>query len=206
MMLQAELTKFYNHPVAQISAGLIMTILAVAFFAFIAIKPTLETMAELIKEIDEKRTVDQKLSLKITALSSAQAELASKGEKAKVIDEAVPSTPEFTRLLKMVERLTAERNVIFTSMIVPTIPIERDPLKKGTEVESIPLSVNFSGTYSDLYALLNDMQTMRRTLIIDRVDIVPSTDKENTNLNLSVSVRAFAFSPTVQKKKTAKAI
>lgn len=197
LILQAQLNKFYSHPVAQVSLGLILTIMAVAFFALVAIKPTLETMANLIKQIDDRRNVDQRLSVKISALSTAQSELASKQGASQVLDAAVPSTPNFTQLLKQLEKAAAENRVVIGTMLTQAVPIERDPNAiKTLEVESIPITMTVSGSYADVRNMLATLSNMQRILVIDRVDILPPTEREVTILNMSVAMRAFAFGTT----------
>ncbi|PWU23654.1 hypothetical protein C5B42_02235 [Candidatus Cerribacteria bacterium 'Amazon FNV 2010 28 9'] len=200
LMIQRELNKFYAHPMAQLSTGLVLTILATSFFALAAIKPTLETMAGLLKEIDDKRTIDQQLTTKISALATAQSELSTKGESAKVLLDAVPTTPDLPTLLKMMEKLATEHTVTFTSMIIPQIPTERDPNNSGVELESIPVSVTFSGSYQELSALLSDIENLQRVIVIDRIDIVPTTDTNQQTLSMAVTMRAFAFALTAPVK------
>lgn len=205
IIIQAQLNKFYSHPVARVSFGLILTIVTIVFFALVAIKPTLETMAELIRSIDDKKIVDQKLSLKIAALSSAQAELASKQDAAKIIDVAVPSTPQFTLLLKEVEKLVSVHGVSMTSLVAQSVPTERDPSKVLTaDFQSIPLTLTMSGSYEDLTSTLRDLYSLQRILVIDRIDILPPSDQDTKSLTMTVAVRAFAFGiDPVSTKKAA---
>ncbi len=194
LLIQAQLNKFYSHPVAKVSFGLILTILAVTFFAMVAIKPTLETMANLIKQIDDRKAVDQKLSLKIAALSTAQSELANKQLASQVLDIAVPSTPSFPLLLKQIEKAATENGVTISTLLTQTVPIERDPATvTTTDLESIPLTLTVNGSYEGILGMLATLTNMQRVLVIDRIDILPPTEKDVAVLNMSVSIRAFAF-------------
>lgn len=200
-MLQAQLNKFYSHPVARVSFALVLTVLATLFFALVAIRPTLQTMAELIKQIEDRKQVDQKLSQKIATLSSAQAELAAKQADATALDKAVPSTPSFTLLLKEIEKLTSESNVVLVSLIVQSVPTERDPATvMTTEAESIPLILTFSGSYDNLLQMLHGLTSMQRVLVVDRLDVLPPTDKDTGTLNMSIALRAFAFGDSLTPK------
>jgi Tfp pilus assembly protein PilO len=205
IILQQQLNKFYSHPVARVSFGLILTILAVTFFGLVAIKPTLETMANLIKQIDDRRIVDQKLSLKIAALSAAQTELSSKQQASAILDLAVPSTPTFPQLLKQIEKAAAENNVTIGTLIAQTVPIERDPASvTTTDLESIPINVSVGGDYTGILGMLSALTNMQRILVIDRIDILPPSEKETGVLNMSVSMRAFAFgSQAISRPRTA---
>lgn len=194
IIIQAQLNKFYSHPVARVSLGLVLTIITVIFFALVAIRPTLQTMAELIKSIDDKKIVDQKLSAKIAALSSAQAELASKQDAAGILDVAVPSTPTFTNLLKQIEKLISLHSVALTSMTVQSVPTERDPATVlTTEYQSIPLTLTATGSYDNLIATLHDLYSLQRILAVDRVDLLPPSDQDTSSLTMTVALRAFAF-------------
>ena len=204
LILQAQLNKFYSHPIARVSLGLILTILTLVFFALVAIRPTLQTMAELIRTIDDKKIIDQKLSLKIAALSSAQAELATKAEAANILDVAVPSTPTFSLLLKEVEKLISEHDVTLISLIAQSVPIERDPTTVATtDLQSIPLTITLNGSYTNLLETLRQMYSLQRILVIDRVDMLPPSDQDTETLNMSVAARAFAFGIDTTKSKTA---
>jgi Tfp pilus assembly protein PilO len=205
IILQQQLNKFYSHPVARVSFGLILTILAVTFFGLVAIKPTLETMANLIKQIDDRRIVDQKLSLKIAALSAAQTELSSKQQASAILDQAVPSTPTFPQLLKQIEKAAAENNVTIGTLITQTVPIERDPTTViTTDLESIPINVSVGGDYTGILGMLSTLTNMQRVLVIDRIDILPPSEKDTGVLNMSVSMRAFAFgSQAISRPRTA---
>ena len=202
-LLQAQLAKFYAHPVSQVSSALVLSLLCIMFFALVAIKPTLDTMGELIKQIDEKHDVDDKLSLKIGALATAQKELTTKAASANALSVAVPNTPDFTHLLLMIEKLASEHNVTFISLLAPQMPVERpEPSTPPTNIESIPLNLSLTGSYQDLFAFLKDLQNLQRIVLIDRVDIVPPSQQDDQSLSMSVALRAFAFTNTVATKTT----
>lgn len=204
MLIQQQLNKFYSHPVARVSFGLVLTILAVTFFALVAIRPTLETMANLIRQIDDRRSVDQKLSLKIAALSTAQNELASKQQAARILDVAVPSTPDFPQLLTQIEKAASENGVTIGTLLTQTVPIERDPTKvTTTDLESVPVTLTVSGSYEGILGMLSTLSNLQRILVIDRIDILPPTEREVAVLNMSVALRAFAFgAPPAPRTRT----
>lgn len=204
LIIQAQLNKFYSHPVARVSFGLVLTIIAITFFALFAIRPTLLTMAELIKQIDDRKVIDQKLSQKIAALSTAQAELASKQTDALVLDSSVPSTPRFPELLKQIERAASENSVVIGTLVTQTVPVERDVKTVTTlDLQSIPLTLTVSGSFEGLIGMLATLGNMQRILAIDRIDILPPVEDEALLLNLTISVRAFAFGAPAEPARPA---
>lgn len=197
-MLQMQLARFYDKPVARVSTSLILSILCVTFFAFAAIRPTLQTMADLIKQIEQKREVDQKLTVKINALSTAQKELSEKEETVKsVLGLAVPSTPQFNELLRVLEKLASEHSVLLVAFTTAAVPVERTPLDvpgtKAPTLESIEFSLAFEGSYEQLAATLQDIQNLKRIMIVDQFLFTETAQDNSTKLLLTVSGRAFTF-------------
>jgi hypothetical protein len=50
-----NLNAFYQKPVAKVSLELFLSVGTIIFFAMFAIRPTLLTMSDLVKEIEDKR-------------------------------------------------------------------------------------------------------------------------------------------------------
>ena len=50
-----ELQQFYQKPIAKVSAELLATLIVVIVLAFFAIRPTLLTMSQLLKDIDDRK-------------------------------------------------------------------------------------------------------------------------------------------------------
>lgn len=200
ILVQMELNRFYENPITQVSLSLVFSVLCIAFFAVFAIRPTLLTMAGLIKEIEEKTQIDQKLTTKITNLQRAQQELVSKESTLSLLNIAIPSTPYYSQLLTVFEKLASEKSVIFTSATAQKVPLEEQVVvgiegKNTIKLESIPLTLTFKGPYEQLVILLAQLQNTKRLITVDRFDISPEqTDDESTGqLLLTVSVRAFTF-------------
>ncbi len=103
---------FYQRPVAKVSLELFFSIGAVLFFAVFAIRPTLLTMSDLIKELEDKRNLDQQLSQKIAALSTAQASFLGAQNRLVVLDEAIPTSPQFIYSLKLLEKVASDNRLV----------------------------------------------------------------------------------------------
>ncbi len=69
--LTTTLLQFYDKPIAKVSLELFFTVAAVIVFALFAIRPTLSTMGKLIKELEDKQALNQKLAQKVAALSTS---------------------------------------------------------------------------------------------------------------------------------------
>lgn len=198
-LIQIELNRFYEKPVTRISAALILSLLSIGFFAFAAIRPTLQTMAELLKQIEEKKTLNTQLSTKINALGIAQSNLVAKEPLFGALDVAIPASPDFTTLMAVVEKVASENQVTFDSSQTEKVPLE---VKTSTSTAaqtlvSYPINLSFSGKYENLIALMREIQSLKRVIVIDRFDISAdqSSSEKTGDLSLRLSVRAFSFQP-----------
>lgn len=194
-LIQMDLNRFYEKPVTRVSVALILSLLCIAFFAIAAIKPTLQTMAQLIKQIDEKKVLDEKLTQKINALTTAQRQLSEKETLFPILGIAIPDSPEFTQLLTVIEKLASEHGVVFASAQIPKVPLELTQAATGrpTQLVSHAITFTFTGSYENLTALMRDMVTLKRIIVIDRFDISPELSDTQSQLTLTLAVRAFSF-------------
>ena len=91
--------------VAKVSGIVSLTIFVVAFFGVFAISPTFKTIGSLTKEVKEIEEVNQKLSLKIKALNSAEDSYSQALNDLEIINKVLPETVFFDRLAWQIEWL-----------------------------------------------------------------------------------------------------
>ena len=96
-----QIWKFYEKPTAKISTALLLTIFTIIFFAVFAIRPTLVTIAELIKTIDDQEEVLEQMKKKSSSLASAQQEYLIASESIEDLHAALPSDKNIQDLIVM---------------------------------------------------------------------------------------------------------
>jgi Tfp pilus assembly protein PilO len=196
--LSTALNQFYNQPIARVSFELLLSVGAVMFFAIFAIRPTLLTMSDLIKEIEDKRKLDTELTQKIAALSTAQSEFLALQDQLHVLDQALPNQPQLLQSLKIIEKVASEQNLTIISMTIPEIPPETEvatntPASKLTR-QNIPLGVTVSGTYPEMREFVEQLRRVRRSFIIDSVSFSVSQEKSTKQLRANVTFSIPYFS------------
>lgn len=116
--------RFYEkEPAVQISVQLILSIFAVAFFTFAAIRPTLGTISTLLKKIDDQKTVNSQLDTKIQQLSQAQDELSKWSAQIPLISKAVPQDNELVGFVQRLEILANLSNMQISNVQFQALPI-----------------------------------------------------------------------------------
>ncbi len=188
--LSSALNHFYQNPVAKVSIELILTIGLVLFLGVFAVRPTLLTMSDLIKEIDDKKALDRKLAQKIAALASAQTEYLSLENRLSVLEEAIPSNPDVVRDLKILEKMASDSRVIITSVSIEELPkpiLGELPFEKLNR-STIVTKVNVSGDYPTIRAFAENLKNSRRTFVIESISFNISEDREARQLRAQLTI------------------
>lgn len=193
--LNGILDRFYRNPVAVVSFELVLSILAVVFFAIFAIRPTLVTMSDLIKEINDKRQLDLQMAQKIAALSNAQTNFLGMQDRTAVLDEAIPHGAQVAKTLKIVEKIASDRNLIITSLT--TLEIPQDPPIGAPldqlERRSILIQLIVTGDYQSIREFAEELRQSRRSLVIERITFVTEDIRGQKSLEASFLIGAPYF-------------
>ena len=193
--LTSTLVEFYHQPVAQVSLELLLSILAVIFFAVFAIRPTLVTMSDLIKELEEKRLLDLKLSQKIASLATVQPQYQTARDQIQVLDEALPSSPEMIKTLKIIEKVASDRQLAITSISISEIPVINGPTSPGMKLNRIsyPISITVEGDYQTIRDFVEQLQNSRRVLATESVafNLVEKQGLQSLQATITVSAPYF---------------
>lgn len=169
--LTAILDKFYYNPVAVVSFELFLSIGAIIFFAVFAIRPTLSTMSDLVKEIEDKRKLNTQLTQKASALNLAQENYSALQDRLPVLDEAIPKGVDMAHTLKIIEKAASDQSLVITNLTILEIPQDPpvDAPISELERQSMPIQLTVSGSYEAIRNFTNQLQGSRRSFTIDRI-------------------------------------
>jgi Tfp pilus assembly protein PilO len=175
---------------------IILTLLAIIFFSAFAIKPTIETILELRRQLTDSRFAEESLETKVTALTSLQQQynILSGNSLLTVLEKAIPTTPEAPVLLGKIRTVADQTNVRMVKM--ETSPVELT--KKGgraTQPSSFVFTVTVAGSYSEIISFLEALTTFDRILSLDEIAIT-TDNKDEDPLTTSIRARAY-FHPEV---------
>jgi Tfp pilus assembly protein PilO len=193
--LTKTLNDFYQRPVARVSLELFLTVGAVIFFAVFAIRPTLVTMSDLVKEIEDKKELDQKLTQKIASLSTAQSTYLEVQDRLYLLEQSLPSTPDFIFAIKVIEKIASDRNILIDSLSVPEIPKEVDPETPFSKLQknAFPISISLSGDYNQIRQFVEDLLNYRRSFVTDTVIFSTSEERGQKKLRAAITISVPYF-------------
>lgn len=189
------LDKFYHNPVAVVSFELFLSIGVIIFFALFAIHPTLVTMSDLIKEIEDKEKLDTQMAQKVASLASAQAQYLIIEDRAGLLDEALPTGPKMTYSLKVIEKAASDNSVLISTVSVLEIPAQPDPSKTVSELEvkKVPIQVGVEASYVNIRAFVEQLKASRRSFNIDRITFTTQESRGDKSLKASILLSAPYF-------------
>lgn len=189
------LDNFYHNPVAVVSFELFLSIAVVIFFAIFAIRPTLLTMSELVKEIEDKRKLDTQMAQKVAALGTAQAQYLNIQDRVSVLDEALPRGADVVTTLKIIERIASEEDLAITNMTVLDVP--EDPAEDKTfedlERQAMPIQMSVVGSYTSIRGFVEGLRNARRSFITERITFATEDTRGQKSLEATILVSAPYF-------------
>lgn len=178
----------------------ILSLTTVSVFIALALRPTVITISELYKEIENKEDIVTKLDEKIKNIGLAQETFTQEETKIALTKTSIPGTPVPESYVKQIEGLAIQNNLSLLGVSVGEVTLV-GVAKKGsiqeTELTSLPegangvtFSISVSGNYQQLFSFISGLETLRRPLKIDNLSITTSKTQEGTNrLVLLVSGR-----------------
>lgn len=203
--LMTALQQFYHQPVAKVSLELFLSIGMILFFAIFAIRPTMITMSDLLKEIDDKKQLDQQLSKKIAALSTAQQVYLELEDQLYVLDQVLPNSPQLVNSLKVIEKSASELDLIIAGISVNEIPEEKViqgvALEKRKRID-VPANIALKGSYPTIRQFVEKLKNYRRSFVISSLTFNTQQARGNKELEARITVSMPYFGDDALDKKT----
>lgn len=173
-------------------AWLPLSLITVTFFALVAIRPTLTTIAQLTREIKDKREASQKLQQKINATVAAQKVYAKNVDLLPLLDETLPEKNEFPRLAFFLEELVSSSGVELKSLNFEKITTKQKSTTTYDQplANSLRISLGVAGDFLKLKDFLNGLESSRRVIKMELVSFSQVKKGEIQELSLQFVGRA----------------
>jgi hypothetical protein len=196
----------WDKPKNRVYTAIIFSFLAISLFGWYAIKPTIQTILILQKEIEEKKVVSQKMESKIEDLIKARIALDTVTPQLYLIDDAIPKNADALDLTLQIRNLINSSEATISSISISSVPISPNEAnnKTHTEITNKPNSSQFQitaligGNYTSLENVLKNINTMRRLISIDSLQIrdakgneVVTQNSTSSQLMLSLQIKSY---------------
>lgn len=214
-VIRSELKNFYEKPVTRVSVELVFSLLTVIFFALFALRPTLNTMSKLVKEIEDKEKVDEALTKKIAALTTAQSEYLSYKERFSIVESAVHTDLKLDDTLYYLEYLAAKQGISLTNLRIREFPVGSiggaDPASVGEgagasakdyTIGVYAINLSFSGPYQNVLSFFRELESTRPLFAVQGFALSTRRDQGTSyQLNATTTVFTYGYLDSSSAKK-----
>ena len=175
----------YQKPEIKASVEVILSVFTVTFLLLVAVRPTLATVAELRKKIEDYEIVDKKLSSKIAQLTLAEKNLRENSSNLYLFEKAVPDNFDYADLSKRIEIVAVENGVNLESLSFSRADITGEKVtnnkedKKNEFIEGeFVMRFSLSGEEVKIVNFLEKIEKLDRIIMLENVSIKKVEDKE----------------------------
>jgi len=159
---------------------ILLSLITITFFSVFALKPTLLTISQLIKDNKAKEETINKMEQKIKNIATAQKIYDQNIEKIPLIEQTIPDTPTPENFLRQIEGIAYKNSVTIVGSSINEVFLTGENNKKTdkNEIKNLPenvstitFSINITGPYLSLNRFLSDLENSRRPLIISTINL-----------------------------------
>lgn len=179
-----ELIPDFKREKTQKYITLVLTLSAAIILGIFAVNPTLSTIANLQKQIDDNNFVEQKLQQKINNLAILQQKYNSLQPDLPVVNDALPTTTEIPLLIADIQSILKDSNLTITNLETSEVKITD---LGNNKYSSFDFTITTNGAYQDMINFLDEAINFQRVIGIK--DIILSIN--NGKLTLTLSGTAF---------------
>ncbi len=182
---------FARLPLVKTYGSTIFTILVVIFFIFYAIKPTVETILILQKQLDNSTVLLEKVNQKAKSLTDAKQNYDNFDANTKLKNKLMAYLPDSVNLKSLtgtLEQTAKLHNASISAIQIQPLVIETNTGTGSGTLAEILFTYNTEGQYPDLISILQDLKNSSRLISIDHLSLSKVTD--GTALIMSLSGKA----------------
>jgi Tfp pilus assembly protein PilO len=149
---------------------LILTFAAIAIFGLFAINPTLTTIVQLQKQLEDSKTLDGQLEEKIQNLQTLQNEYTELEPDLQYVESAIPESPQTPVFIGQVQALIKKHNLAIELIKTENIPYTKDTGEAG-KMNSYVVSYSVTGNYTDIKAFADEAVIFDRLVTVDNLTV-----------------------------------
>jgi len=204
--IEPELAK----PATRAYTAIIFSFLVVSLFSWYAIRPTMQTIFTLKREITDKTDLDKKMEDKISALIEAQAAYQDVEPNLPIVNQALPVTSDAVRAARQLQALASDSHVTITGISISNVPLAADTGPREEQkiapnkLTDFPVSLTVTGAYLDIKNFIQGALNLRRVIQIDSMVFSPvrasgtiatnSATPTSTQIKLDLKLKLFYLS------------
>lgn len=180
---------YLNEERSQKFFTIVLTLLALSFFGFFAINPTVSTILKLRKELSDSEFAYRELETKIKNLSILRKGYSSMQPDLPIVTDAITLQPDVHILFAQVQAIAQKSNVKILKLQNFEVEIIKNNKTPGKKYYSYPFVIAGSGLFENISDFVSTITNMQRIIDIDIFSI--SSAAEQSNLEFNIQASAF---------------
>jgi Tfp pilus assembly protein PilO len=189
-------------PKYRIYTTTVLSFLTVSVLIWYAIRPTLQTILALRREIHDNIAVNEQMETKIAALVEAQAAYQNAKPRLGLLKEAVPEDPDIVDLMIQLRNLARNVDATVSGVSIATVPLVIEKNKSITpETSPSPnqppnqnetstlLNISVEGSYESMKQFILGIYSLRRTATIIDISLIPIVNKVESQKDNALSMK-----------------
>lgn len=185
----------------------LLSLATISFFSLLALRPTVITIAELIKEIESKKETVAEMEAKIQSLERARAIYNQEEGRIKLLETSIPKEPSPDSLVRQIEGLSGKHAASISSLSVGQAtlrgkdkPAQTNPAGGSTlgAASELSFSLNSTAEYPSLFNLLSDLEKTRRPIKFGSISINTTNIEGEKTLILVLGGKTPYLKRTIQ--------
>jgi Tfp pilus assembly protein PilO len=179
---KAEKTQKFTTIVLTLTASMVLLIFAV--------NPTLSTISNLQKQLEDNRFVERQLEQKINNLSVLQQKYSEVQQDLPIVYDAVPKDPRVVTLVSEVQGIAQDSGLILTNFQTFEIETSQKSIA-GKKYSSYDFTASAEGSYENMKRFLDNLIGFQRIITINNMSITRQQTFGSSILQLSVKGTAY---------------
>jgi Tfp pilus assembly protein PilO len=171
--------------------GTVLTLCALSFFGFFAIKPTVSTIFKLNKEISDNQLVLDQLGIKIRSLTELGTKYSNLQTDLPIVMSAITAQPEVPLLFAQIQSIAQTTNINISKLQNFEVEIIKNNNSTEKDYYSYTFFVAGSGSPSNISNFVQTLTGMERIINIDTFTINNKNVQNNDSQAFDIKGTAF---------------
>lgn len=169
--------------------AIVLTFLALSFFGFFAINPTVSTILNLRKQLSDSEFVFKELETKIKNLSRLRIQYDNMQNDLPIITDAITIQPNVHLLFAQIQGAAQKSNIKLSKLQNFEVEILRNSKTPGKKYYSYSFVIAGNSSFENISDFVSTITNMQRIIDIDIFSI--STAAKNDSLEFNIQGTAF---------------
>jgi len=197
-------------PKNRVYTATVLSFLTVSLFIWYAIRPTIQTILSLRREIRDSTAVNEQMEEKIGSLVEAQSTYQEIVPRLGLLREGVPETPDMVELMVQLRNLANTVDATVSGANFSSIPLTVEKQRPANPGSTTPqakdqlsntttfLTLTIQGTFDQVREFIDGVYSLRRIVTIIDLSLIPqgidASGKTGGSLTMTLKLNTYSAS------------